>query len=462
MLYLRIRTHYIMNRFTLVLLLIVVFIVSLSAQRSPIIPEYHSAIAKNGDGVYSLLRRYSLGKQNCNVRQFYAINDLEPNEALHKNKKYKLPVLIYKYNGKSIRTTLGISDLQKAIRIKDYNEVVRKAKLRNNNFLESKVLWVPYHELYCKGGVRVEGIENDIKAEPVELSNTSSEETTDTPTSVSTTKPKTETTEVVTKVELETIERIKTPAPKKTELKTLQLDLFGEKYKNITIENNSLENKVYYIVSGHGGPDPGAQCLDCKETLCEDEYAYDVALRLARNLLSRGATVHMIVQDKDGIRDAEYLKCDTDETCLGKLKLPRNQKLRLLQRTTAINDLYSMYRKRGIKEQKMISIHIDSNTKDKKMDTYFCYFKASKRSKSLAENLQKTFKKKYKKYQKNRGYNGRISPRGFYILRNTMPEAVLVELANIKNKNNQKRFMKPSNRQLLADWLYEGMTGASL
>jgi len=136
--------------------------------------------------------------------------------------------------------------------------------------------------------------------------------------------------------------------------------------------------------------------------------------------------------------------------------------LRLLQRTTAINDLYTMYRKRGIKEQKMISIHIDSNTKDKKMDTYFCYFKASKRSKSLAENLQKTFKKKYKKYQKNRGYNGRISPRGFYILRNTMPEAVLVELANIKNKKNQKRFMRPSNRQLLADWLYEGMTGDSL
>jgi len=176
-LYLRIRTQYSMNRFTLVLLLLVVFIASLSAQRSPIIPEYHSAIAKNGDGVYSLLRRYSLSKQNCNVRQFYAINDLEPNEALHKNKKYKLPVLIYKYNGKSIRTTLGISDLQKAIRIKDYNEVVRKAKLRNNNFLESKVLWVPYHELYCKGGVRVEGIENDIQAETVELSNTSNVET---------------------------------------------------------------------------------------------------------------------------------------------------------------------------------------------------------------------------------------------------------------------------------------------
>ena len=38
--------------------------------------------------------------------------------------------------------------------------------------------------------------------------------------------------------------------------------------------------------------------------LHEDEYAYDIILRLARELLSRGAKVHIIIQDKkDGIRD---------------------------------------------------------------------------------------------------------------------------------------------------------------
>ena len=435
-----------MNRFILVLLSLVVFSTFVIAQRSPIIPEYHSAKAKNGDGVYSLLRRYNLSNQKCNVDHFYSINEMAPKEDLQKNRNYKLPVLIYRYNGKSIRTTLGIQDLQKAIRIKQYNEEVRRAKLRKNNFLVSKLLWVPYHELHCDGNTPLlvadknANTDVSIKSQPSVIQ-----------TSVQNTKE--------TPVELETIERIEPEVKKKeTVIKTLQLDLFGNKYKNILVKDNSLKNQVYYVVCGHGGPDPGAQCLDCKETLCEDEYAYDVALRLARNLLERGATVHMIVQDTDGIRDDEYLKCDSDETCLGKLKIPRNQKLRLLQRTTAINDLYTMYRKRGIKDQKMISIHIDSNTKKKKMDTYFCYYKESKTSRSLAKNLQSTFKKKYKKYQKNRGYNGKTSPRGFYVLRNTMPPAVLVELANIKNKKNQQRFIKPSNRQLLADWLFEGMT----
>ncbi len=462
MLYLTVRKHYIMNRFILTLATLVLFTMSITAQRAAVSPEYHSAKAKNGDGAYSLLRRYKLSDQSCNVRHFYEINNMKANQPLHKNRDYKLPVLIYKYNGKSIRSTLGISDLQKAIRIKSYNEQVRKDKLRKNNFIVSKLLWVPYHELYCIGNkptpnkLEENTTELEVTAEkniPSPVSNTSTEA-----------KPHIPAANEVEIVEqkLETIERIKTATPKESKIKTLQLDLFGKKYRDIKVVDNSLHNQVFYIVSGHGGPDPGAQCLDCKETLCEDEYAYDVALRLSRNLLSRGATVHMIIQDDDGIRDDRFLKCDSDETCLGKLKLPRNQKLRLLQRTSAINDLYSMYRKRGIKEQKMVSIHIDSNTKDKKMDTYFCYYKESKTSKALAQNMQKTFKKKYKKYQKDRGYKGRISPRGFYILRNTMPQAVLVELANIKNKNNQKRFLLHQNRQLLADWLYEGVTGQSI
>ena len=39
----------------------------------------------------------------------------------------------------------------------------------------------------------------------------------------------------------------------------------------------------------------------------EDEYAYDVALRLARNLMQEGAEVRIIIQDaKDGIREDVY------------------------------------------------------------------------------------------------------------------------------------------------------------
>ncbi|MBK8153354.1 MAG: hypothetical protein IPK61_10060 [Saprospiraceae bacterium] len=69
-----------------------------------------------------------------------------------------------------------------------------------------------------------------------------------------------------------------------------------------------------------------------KYTLCEDEYAYDVSLRLAKKLMEEGATVHIIVQDKnDGIRDEKYLDCDEDEICATGCQIPISQKKRLRQ-----------------------------------------------------------------------------------------------------------------------------------
>lgn len=415
---------------------------NLNNNDNPLKGEFHSVTTLPGDGTFSLLRRYHLLDQVCNIGKFYEINNLKKNEALKVNTKYKLPIMLYSYNGKSIRSTLNIDDLQKAIRIKVYNEEVRKAKLRSKNFIESKILWVPYGEIHCED-------DKIIKEETASANKAPKPIATETESTL---------TETIT-------EDLAKKEPKKEVEKTaavtgkvIKSDLFGAKYSTISVQSEELKNQVYYIVSGHGGPDPGAQCTDCAHVLCEDEYAYDVGLRLAKNLMERGATVHMIIQDDEGIREEKYLECDTDELCLGKLKIPRNQKLRLLQRATAINDLYKVYSKRGIKHQKTISIHIDSNSKNKKMDAYFCYYKNSKVSKKMASNLMNTFAAKYDKYQKDRGYTGRISARNFYILKNTHAPAVLVELANIKNENNQKRFIIPENRQLLADWLYEGLT----
>jgi len=414
---------------------------------NPLKGKFHSVSTIPGDGTYSLLRRYKLLTDACNLEKFYEINGLKKNQALIVDKEYKLPIMLYTYNGTSIRSTLSIDDLQQAIRIKIYNEEVRKAKLRSQNFIESKILWVPYGELHCSSTNKIrqsEKVETPPSLEPLK------------------TEVKEKEQDVIKEKPVELGKISATIKKKVANAKVLNTPLFGKKHGKTSIKSAELKNEVYYIVSGHGGPDPGARCTDCSEILCEDEYAYDVGLRLAKNLMERGATVHVIIQDTDGIREDEVLKCDRDETCLGKLKIPRNQKLRLLQRTTAINDLYKVYKKRGIKTQKTISLHIDSNVKKKKMDAYFCYYKNSDTSKKLATNMKNTFEAKYAYYQKDRGYHGKISPRNFYILKNTAAPAVLVELANIKNSNNQKRFTEPSNRQLLADWLYEGLTDRKL
>ena len=93
-------------------------------------------------------------------------------------------------------------------------------------------------------------------------------------------------------------------------LRTRTVPILGPDFKEIRIQDEALKNKVYYLVSGHGGPDPGTIYRGQNMMLCEDEYAYDVTLRLARKLMEHSATVHMIVQDpNDGIRNEMYLSC---------------------------------------------------------------------------------------------------------------------------------------------------------
>ena len=45
------------------------------------------------------------------------------------------------------------------------------------------------------------------------------------------------------------------------------------------------------------------------------------------------------------------------------------------------------------------------------------------------------------------------------MLRKVNPSAVYVELANIRNKSDHIRLMESYNRQALANWLFEGLTG---
>jgi N-acetylmuramoyl-L-alanine amidase len=386
--------------------------------------NWHKVTAKSGDGVFSLLRRYHLSEHASNIEKFYELNQIQKNTALLAGKKYQIPVLLYTYNGKSIRSTIGIDDWDKAVRIKQYNELLLASKLRKTKYTESKILWVPFHEL-TDALDDTTASKNDLKKEA--------------------TSPATSNKTIEKKATI--TEKGKTYVP-----------LFGKDYEEVQVVDTRLNDKVFYLVSGHGGPDPGARCTTCPSTLCEDEYAYDVTLRLARNLKQHGAIVHVIIQDpNDGIRDEKILKCDRDETCLNSGKIPLNQVARLRQRTKTINHLYSHYKQQGIKEQIAMMIHVDSRSASTRQDVFFYYYKGSKSSKKAAENLLTTFDKKYALHQKNRGYKGYVKNRNLFMLKYTYPTAVYVELANIRNKSDHRRLLLSSNRQALANWLFEGM-----
>lgn len=362
--------------------------------------EYKTTTVKSGDGAYVLLARFGLEKSNINIEQFKKINNLK-DLNLHKGKTYKVPVKEFKYDGKSIRTTIGNNDWDNALQIQKYNESIVSNGIKPKDYREDNTLWVP-------DNIPTSGASNSVKSTA--------------PTSKG------------------------------------EFPVFGKSFASVDLKSTKLTGQVYYVVAGHGGPDPGAVVNYNNHQLCEDEYAYDISLRLARNLLENNATVYMIIRDEnDGIREEAYLKADKDEVCYPKKTIPLNQIKRLNQRVDAINILYNKHKKEGAKKQRAIIIHVDSRGTGQRIDMFFYHNPKSKTGKQLAKTLRNTIDEKYAAHQKGRGYSGTVKARNLHMLRETYPVAVYAELGNIRNSRDQKRFIIEDNRQAVANWLCEGL-----
>nr|WP_304608426.1 N-acetylmuramoyl-L-alanine amidase [Pontibacter anaerobius] len=232
--------------------------------------------------------------------------------------------------------------------------------------------------------------------------------------------------------------------------------LFGKGYERVEVIDRQLQGTVYYLVAGHSGPDPGAIGKYGPYQLSEDEYAYDVTVRLARRLMEHGAIVYMIIKDEDdGIRDENILKMDTDEVSYFGKPIPYDHKQRLRNRVADINRLYLKHK--GA-HQRMLSIHIDSRSKGKNIDVFFYHHENSAPGLALAERIHEVFTNKYNRYQPNREYFGTVTPRSsLYVVKYSHPPTVFVELGNIKNDKDQRRFVIPNNRQALANWICDGI-----
>ena len=229
--------------------------------------------------------------------------------------------------------------------------------------------------------------------------------------------------------------------------------LFGKELAAYKVNSSELKGACFYLVCGHGGPDPGAIGKIGSTKLHEDEYAYDIVLRLARNLMMKGAKVHIIIQNaQDGIRNDKYTKNSKRETCMGK-PIPFNQVRRLQQRCNQINSLFKQDR---YAYKRAIFVHIDSRNKGHRTDVFFYHQEKNSESKHLAKTMKSTFAQKYKKYQPGRGFSGTVDGRNLYVLRHTTPASLFVELGNIQNSSDQQRLILNNNRQALANWLCDG------
>lgn len=236
----------------------------------------------------------------------------------------------------------------------------------------------------------------------------------------------------------------------------VNLPLLGPAYSRVVVSDRKLSGTVFYLAPGHGGPDPGAIGQYGAHLLAEDEYAYDVTLRLARVLTAHGAKVYMTVQDRnDGIRDAKVLKLDHDEVAYPRQTIPLNQTARLKQGTDAVNQLHRQHKGAY---QRMLAIHVDSRSQGQNIDVFFYHHEESQAGKRLAKNIHRSFHTRYKRSQPGRSYLGNVTERSsLYVVRNSHPPTVFIELGNIQNEKDQRRFLIADNRQALANWIYEGI-----
>ncbi len=361
-----------------------------------------TATAREGDGLYTLLRRYELPINTCYQRKFEEINGLSPKRVIRAGRDYRLPVLVYAYNGKSIRSTIGVDDLEIARQIQRYNRGRERAKQQATPYEQSRKLWVPYGLLFCG---------SDPGA----------------------------------------------ATPKPDDGPT-RYAIFGERYASVKRVDYALAGKEFYLVSGHGGPDPGALGRKRGHRLCEDEYAYDVALRLARNIIAHGGVPYVIVRDEDdGIRDEVYLDCDWDERVWGDQSIPRDQRLRLKQRSDVINELARTSRAKGVGEQYCIVIHVDSRHVDNQTDLFLYKQHDDPASERLGEQIRQAMISNYARLKRSREYQGALRTRDLHMLREVDVPTVYIELGNIQHEFDQQRVLMVSNRQLLADWFTEGI-----
>ena len=391
---------------------------------------YLRATAAPGDGMYALLRRYGLAPNSCYQDQFRHLNGLTAKQVIQAGREYQLPVLVYRYDGTSIRSTIGVRDLGLARRIQRYNRDLRKAGRRTEAYEQDRALWVPYCLLFDDAADDAAD-DDDAASEPAQR------------------------TVLVSGEAAAPAERTAAAAKPGT------YAIFGERYATVKRKDRKLQGKVFYLVSGHGGPDPGAIGAKRDHALCEDEYAYDVVLRLARNILEHGGVPYVIVRDEDdGIRDDEFLDCDYDEVVWGNEAIPRDQRARLRQRSDAINVLAKAQRRKGATEQYCIVVHVDSRHAETQTDLFFYHQRDDADSRALTEELRATMDRNYRRNGRTRAYQGAILTRDLHMLREVDVPTVYIELGNIQHAFDQKRVLRASNRQALANWWTEGLLRA--
>lgn len=223
-------------------------------------------------------------------------------------------------------------------------------------------------------------------------------------------------------------------------------------------EPKPLKDTASAIDPGHGGKDSGTWRMlgdDSTKIVTEDEYAYDISLRIRRRIMKMGGIASLTVQGDTLIRDYssdEILENNHDETVVNNPdSVADGTSWSLVDRLVAAVTFHDSF---GDKDQTWTSVHIDNlePTKDTVCGVRIIYGKGSL---EYAEALARAFGKLHLLRD-----SLSVVPNGspaidkrLLVLQdrgNPIKEKVLVELGNIRCDSDFNKILSPVGRELYA------------
>ena len=217
---------------------------------------------------------------------------------------------------------------------------------------------------------------------------------------------------------------------------------------------------------GHGGRDPGAivsnvDGINRSVYVVEDEYVYDIALRLYRKLRFAGAEVEMtVISPNHLIRENEPATVTfvheqnevyNDETANKKNDFSVRPALRNITQRVKIANRFFKSAKRG--KTLFISLHADNSPNRPKGPLVIFQNRKGKidtQSRSFARVMQEALN--------HPGSPAQIGGRNMAVLRGNQAQAeILVEIRNVHDKGEAWALRFHKNREPDADRIFQGM-----
>lgn len=188
-------------------------------------------------------------------------------------------------------------------------------------------------------------------------------------------------------------------------------------------EEPILKGKIIYIDPGHGGIDPGAIYKEIKES----EINLQISKKLKEELETYGATVYLT-------RIGDYDLSENNS---------RNHKRNdLTARARIINEsMCDMY----------ISIHLNSDPSPTWSGAQIFYTEKNENNKTIAEIMQKEFKKKLKSKREAK------QMKNMYLFEKIERPGVLVEAGFISNPNDRYLLKQENHQKKIATIIRESM-----